>query len=159
MKLATLCYLRRNGKTLMLHRNKNPEDFQYGKYNGLGGKFKEGENPEECVIREVEEESGLIIRNPRLRGIMTFDNRKRSFHEGNTQPTWYVLVYTADDFSGELKDTKEGTLEWIANSDLLELDLYDGDKIFMQWLDSPKVFSAKFTYEGDNLVNHEVVFY
>ena len=90
MILATLCYVKRDGHTLMIHRNKRPNDIHEGKWNGLGGKFEAGESPEDCVIREVSEESGLIIRAPHLHGILTFTNFK-----GND---WYVFVYTAENF-------------------------------------------------------------
>jgi 8-oxo-dGTP diphosphatase len=159
MKLATLCYIRRGGKTLMLHRDKDPSDFQYGKYNGLGGKFEEGESPEQCITREINEEAQILIQNPKLRGIVTFDNKGRTFNEEKPQPTWYVFIYTASEFEGEPKETKAGTLEWIADSDLLNLEMYEGDKLLLKWLEQPRLFSARLIYEGDALVRHEVNFY
>lgn len=152
MILATLCYIKHNGKTLMMHRNKRPDDVHWGKYNGLGGKFAAGESPEECVVREVFEESNLRI-VPRLRGFMSFPQ----FAKGKD---WYCFLYTAEDFSGELKsDCAEGELVWVPDEKLLELPLWPGDRIFLGWLTQEKFFSAKFYYENGELVRHEVVFY
>lgn len=152
MQLATLCYLMKDNKTLMLFRNKKPNDVHEGKWNGLGGKFEKGETPEECVIREVKEESGLLIKNPKLHGIITFpmfDGKK----------DWYVFMFTVKDFEGELIDSNEGKLEWIENEKLLDLNLWEGDKIFIPWLFQEKYFSAKFIYENKKLISHNVSFY
>jgi len=105
MILATLCYIKRDGCTLMVYRNKKVNDIHEGKWNGLGGKFEAGETPEKCVIREILEESGLSIHNPKMRGLLMFPAFK-----GND---WYVFVFTANEFSGELIDSPEGRLEWI----------------------------------------------
>ena len=119
MLLATLCYLKRDGNTLMVYRNKKPNDIHQGKWNGLGGKFEAGETPEECVTREVWEESGLSIRDPKLCGLLMFPKFK-----GND---WYVFVFTADYFTGELLgDSPEGKLEWIPDEKVLE---YEGDEM------------------------------
>ncbi len=154
MKLATLCYVRdaKNLTTLMLHRVKKENDMHEGKWNGLGGKFEDGETPEECVIREVLEESGLSITNPKLQGFITFP----AFDQFED---WYVFVFTADEFTGELIDSPEGNLEWIKNDNLMDLKLWEGDKIFMGWFDSGKVFSAKFEYDKGEFVSHDVFFY
>lgn len=152
MQLATLCYIIKDNKTLMLYRNKKPNDFHEGKWNGLGGKFEKSETPEECVIREVKEESGLLIKNPKLHGIITFpmfDNIK----------DWYVFMFTVTEFTGELIDSNEGKLEWIPNEKLLELNLWDGDKYFIPWLFQEKYFSAKFIYEDKKYISHIVNFY
>lgn len=152
MQLATLCYVIDNDKTLMLHRIKKKNDIHEGKWNGLGGKFEHGETPEECVIREVKEESGLIITNPKLHGFITFpmfDGKK----------DWYVFLFTARSFEGELIDSHEGRLEWIQNDKLFDLNLWDGDEIFMRWLQQDKFFSAKFVYENGKLKEHSVNFY
>ncbi|HRP69816.1 MAG TPA: 8-oxo-dGTP diphosphatase [Turneriella sp.] len=152
MILATLCYVRSNGKTLMMHRNKRVDDVHFGKYNGLGGKFEPMESPEECVVREVFEESNLRI-TPRLKGVMTFPQ----FAKGHD---WYCFLYTADTFTGTLKDDcPEGDLVWIDNNKICDLPLWPGDKIFLSWLDSSHFFSAKFNYENGELKNHAVVFY
>ncbi len=151
MLLATLCYVRRDGKTLMVYRNKKANDIHEGKWNGLGGKFEARETPEECVQREVLEESGLVIRDPRLHGLLIFPKFK-----GND---WYVFVFTATDFSGELIDSPEGRLEWIADEKLLSLNLWESDPIFRPWIQNGVFFSAKFDYEGDKLTGYEVAFH
>jgi 8-oxo-dGTP diphosphatase len=152
MILATLCYVQTGGKTLMMHRNKRADDVHLGKYNGLGGKFEPGESPEECVVREVFEESNLRIK-PRLRGVMTFPQ----FAKGHD---WYCFLYTASEFEGDLKDDcPEGDLVWIENERVLQLPLWPGDRIFLEWLNQPKFFSAKFSYAGGELVSHSVQFY
>lgn len=152
MKLATLCYIQKDNKTLLIHRVKKENDMHMGKWNGLGGKIMPGETPEECVIREVEEESGLRIKNPNLKGFITFPAFD-GFED------WYVFVYTATEFFGKLKKSYEGILRWINNSELLTLPLWDGDKIFLKWLDYDRLFSAKFIYENGRLVEHNVIFY
>lgn len=154
MKLATLCYVidKKHNKTLMLHRVKKENDFHEGKWNGLGGKLEEGETPEECVIREVKEESGLIISQPRMRGFITFP-----LFDGKDD--WYVFVFTADNFSGELIDSNEGDLEWIPSDKLTDLNLWDGDSVFLSWLNGDKFFSAKFNYEEGKFRDYKVWFY
>ncbi|MDD2806351.1 MAG: 8-oxo-dGTP diphosphatase [Elusimicrobiales bacterium] len=149
MKLATLCYVRRRGRTLMLHRVKKPDDVHEGKWNGLGGKFEPGESPEECVIREVREESGLEIRRPKLKGVLTFpDFDKRE--------DWYVFVFTAGVFTGRLLDSPEGNLAWIPDRDLLKLNLWGGDKVFLPLLKRRGCFSGKFRYRGGRLLTYSV---
>lgn len=151
MILATLCYLKHNGKTLMVHRNKKANDIHEGKWNGLGGKFEAGETPEMCVRREVEEEAGLVIQNPRLRGLLMFPKFK-----GND---WYVFVFTATEFSGELIESPEGRLEWIEDGKLTALNLWESDRIFLPWLEQGKFFSARFEYEGDVMRGYDASFY
>ena len=133
------------------HRNKKVNDIHEGKWNGLGGKVESGESPEECVIREVLEESGLSIRNPRLCGLLMFPKFK-----GND---WYVFVFTANDFVGELIESPEGKLEWIPDENMLDLNLWKSDHIFMPWIQEGKFFSAKFEYEGDEMREYNVVFH
>lgn len=153
MKLATLCYIRRNHQTLMLHRNKKPNDMHEGKWNGLGGKFETGESPEDCIIREVFEESGLIIKNPKLHGFITFP----SFDQ---KDDWYVFIYTCNHFEGELIDSAEGHLEWIDNHKIPDLPLWEGDRIFLKWIDEHEdFFSAKFNYNDSKLEDYSVVFH
>ena len=152
MILATLCYVKHNGKTLMVHRNKKPGDIHAGKWNGLGGKFEEGESPEGCVIREVQEESGLVIQNPRLHGLLVFTNFKGT--------DWYVFVFTATEFNGELTaSSPEGRLEWVDDDNLTSLNLWESDRIFLPWIEAGKFFSAKFEYEGDKMLGHAVNFH
>ncbi len=160
MILATLCYVidNKNKKTLMLHRVKKKNDFHEGKWNGLGGKFDAGESPEECVIREVKEESGLTIINPILNGFIAFPN-----FDGKND--WHVFIFTAKNFKGKLIDSNEGNLQWIKNEELLKLNLWDGDKIFLNWVfnKTPKstknFFSAKFIYEKGKFKSYTVNFY
>jgi 8-oxo-dGTP diphosphatase len=151
MILATLCYVKRDGHTLMVYRNKKANDIHEGKWNGLGGKFEAGETPEECVIREIFEESGLSILNPKMCGLLMFPNFKEN--------DWYVFVFIATEFSGELTDSPEGNLEWIPDEKILDLKLWESDHIFMPWIREGKFFSAKFDYEGDEMRGYKVVFY
>lgn len=137
----------------MLHRTKKKDDQHQGKWNGLGGKMEPGESPEECVIREVKEESGLDIRNPRLRGILTFPSFEQQ------EEDWYVFVFTVEDFTGTLAESSEGDLAWIEDAKMGSLHTWDGDKIFIPWLDQEKFFSAKFNYANGKLVSHTVSFY
>jgi len=152
MKLATLCYVKKDGKTLMLYRNKKENDYHEGKWNGLGGKFEPGETPEECAKREVKEESGLIVKNMKLKGFITFP-----IFDG--QDDWYVFLFIIDDFEGELIDSPEGKLEWIPDEELENLNLWDGDKIFIPWLFQDKFFSAKFNYVNGKFIDYQVEFY
>ncbi len=150
--LATLCYVRSGGRTLMLHRNKKPGDVHKGKWNGLGGKLEAGESPDECVVREVREEAGLELSDPCLRGVLTFP----AFAKGED---WIVFVYTATSFTGEPGDCPEGTLEWVADAKVPELNLWEGDRLFLPWLDGPRFFSAKFVYREGKLTGHDVSFH
>lgn len=149
MKLGTLCYIEKDNKTLMLHRVKKADDIHEGNWIGLGGKIENGESPEECVIREVEEESGLVIKNPELRGILTFPQFAKD-------EDWYVFLYTASEFEGELIESNEGNLKWIDNDQVLELKMSEGDKVFLDWLRKHHMFSAKFVYENKKLVDYEM---
>ncbi len=152
MQLATLCYIKKNNRTLMIHRVKKQNDIHEGKWNGLGGKVDPGETPEECTIREVEEESGLKISNPVLKGFLTFPKFSENVD-------WYVFVYEAHEFSGEIIESDEGNLKWIENSDLTNLNLWGGDKYFFEWMKEDKLFSAKFLYEDGNLKDYNVIFH
>jgi 8-oxo-dGTP diphosphatase len=152
MKLATLCYIRHDGKTLMVHRIKKENDIHQGKWNGLGGKFEPGETPEECAIREIFEESGLVVQKSVMKGFLTFPGFK-------DEEDWYAFVFVVTDFSGELIDSPEGNLKWIDDDALLQLNLWEGDRYFMPWLDQPGFFSGKFTYKNNQLIEHSVVHY
>jgi 8-oxo-dGTP diphosphatase len=149
MKLATLCYVRRNGRTLMLHRVKKKDDVHEGKWNGLGGKFEAGESPEDCVLREIKEESGLSLRSPVLKGVLTFPG----FAHGED---WYVFVFTASEFSGKQIDSPEGELKWVPDRDLLKLNLWEGDRVFLPLLKRRGHFSGKFHYTDGRLVRWSV---
>ena len=152
MKLATLCYVRSNVKTLMIHRIKKENDMHMGKWNGLGGKFEPGETPEECAIREVFEESGLKITNPKLKGVLSFPGFAKD-------EDWYAFVFLIHEYQGDLINSPEGTLKWIDDMALMQLNLWEGDRIFIPWLDRAGFFSGKFVYQDGELVSHQVVFY
>lgn len=149
--LATLCYVQKENQTLMLHRIKKENDYHEGKWNGLGGKFEDGETPEECAIREIKEESGLDVLNPQLKGFISFPK-----FDGDND--WNVFVFIVNQFEGNLIDSPEGKLEWINNDELFNLNLWEGDKIFMKWLFEEFFFSAKFEYEEGNFKNYKVNF-
>ncbi len=152
MKLATLCYVMKDDKTLMIFRNKKENDYHEGKWNGLGGKFEPGETPEECAIRELKEETGLDVIRPHLKGFITFPLFDKV-------DDWYVFVFVIKEFEGELIDSPEGHLEWIPNEKLNDLNLWEGDRIFLPWLFEDKFFSAKFNYEEGKFTGHSVEFY
>ena len=152
MKLATLCYVMHDNKTLMLYRNKKENDYHEGKWNGLGGKFEQGETPEECAVREIREESGLIVNDPNLKGIITFP-----MFDGKDD--WYVFIFTFNGYEGELIESNEGDLSWIDDDKLTDLNLWEGDTIFIPWLYQDKFFSAKFNYEDGRYIDHEVNFH
>lgn len=136
----------------MVHRVKKENDMHYGKWNGLGGKLDPGETPEECAIREIREESGLQVTKPTLKGVLTFPAFAK-------EEDWYAFVFLVQDFEGELTESPEGDLEWIDDRQLLSLDLWEGDRIFLPWLERAGFFSAKFVYKDGRLVSHSVVFY
>ena len=152
MKLATLCYVRKDGKTLMVHRVKKAGDMHQGKWNGLGGKLNPGETPEECAVREIYEESGLRVREPLLKGLLTFP----AF---SNDEDWYAFVFVITQAEGKLIDSPEGILCWVEDEKLLELELWAGDRIFIPWLDRPGFFSGKFIYQNGALIDHSVTFY
>ena len=154
MTLCTECYIQQNGKTLMLYRNKKGNDINKNKWIGLGGKFEYGESPEDCLIREVREEAGVTLTEYRMRGVVTF------VMADNTSEPLYLFIYTASKYSGEIGDCDEGSLQWIDNDKILDLELWDGDKLFWEWmLKGDKFFSASFTYNGNSLIKHQVAFY
>ncbi|MCC8138138.1 MAG: 8-oxo-dGTP diphosphatase [Clostridiales bacterium] len=131
MKNTTLCYIERDGAYLMLHRVTKKHDINHGKWIGVGGKFEPGETPEECLLREVKEETGLTLPDYRLRGIITF------VQDGETE---YMFLYTAHSFEGELISCNEGELAWIPKQDILNLELWEGDREFLRLLDSESGF-------------------
>ena len=145
MKNTSLCYIERDGKYLMLHRTKKVNDENHDKWIGVGGKFEEGESPEECMLREVQEETGLTLTAWRYRGIVTFVSNEWSGE--------YMHLFTADGYSGALKSCDEGELEWVEKQRLLSLPIWEGDKIFLRLLDSEQpFFSLKLRYQGERLV-------
>jgi len=150
--LATLCYVKHEGRTLMIHRVKKENDIHEGKWNGLGGKFDPGETPEQCVTREMSEESGLSIRRPCLKGFLTFP-------EFDGENDWYVFVFVAREFTGELIDSPEGRLAWIKDNALLDLNLWEGDRHFLPFLEKEGFFSGRFLYRDGKLLEHEICFH
>ena len=147
--LTTLCYIEQDGKYLMMHRVKKAHDINHDKWIGVGGHFEPDETPEECLLREVREETGLILDSFRLRGIITFMSDKWQ--------TEYMFLYTADAFHGQaaLQQTEqhEGVLEWVSREKMRELPQWEGDKIFFRLMEQQEaVFSLKLRYVGDALV-------
>ena len=146
MKNTSLCYIEKDGKYLMLHRVSKTNDENSGKWIGIGGKFEEGESPEDCAVREVLEETGLTQKSLSYRGIVTFVS--------NEYGTEYMHLFHSDSFSGIIKNCDEGILEWIDKKKLYELSLWEGDKIFLELLDKNIAhFSLKLNYTGDKLVS------
>ena len=145
MRNTTLCYLEQDGQYLMLHRVKKSHDVNHGKWIGVGGKFEFQESPEDCLLREVREETGLTLKSWRYRGIVTFLY--------NDDEAEYMHLFTADGWTGTLKDCAEGELRWVPRAEVGSLNLWEGDRIFLALLarDEP-FFSLKLTYRGDDLV-------
>lgn len=142
---CTLCYLEREDSYLMLHRTKKKHDLNHDKWIGVGGKFEDKESPEECILRETQEETGLTLTDYRYRGIVTFVS--------NEAETEYMHLFTATDWTGTPIVCNEGELAWIKKKDLFSLTLWEGDKIFLKLLDqNVPFFSLKLCYEGDRLV-------
>ena len=145
VQITTLGYIETRESYLMLHRVKKEQDVNEGKWIGIGGKFEYGESPEECMIREAKEETGLAVTSMKFRGILTFICDK--------QDPEYICLYTIDGFSGQLKECDEGELLWVPKDEIFGLNLWEGDRIFFDLLqkDVP-FFSLKLCYEGDQLL-------
>lgn len=142
--MTTLCYLEKNGSYLMLHRTARKNDVNKDKWIGVGGHFEKGESPEECLLREVREETGYLLEDFRFRGIVTFCTE--------TGLCEYMCLYTSERFSGTPIQCDEGELEWVPKEELLKLKLWEGDKIFFYLLsEEVPFFSLKMRYEGDCL--------
>lgn len=145
MILSTLCYLKRDGRILLLLRDRKERDANAGKWIGIGGKFGEGESPEECLLREFREETGLTLTAYRFRGIVTFVS--------DEAPTEYMHLFTATAASGTLRDCDEGTLSWIPEEKTASLPQWEGDRVFLRLLKRGEpFFSLKLRYEGETLV-------
>ena len=145
VQMTTLGYIETRESYLMLHRVKKEQDVNEGKWIGIGGKFEYGESPEECMIREAKEETGLAVTSMKFRGILTFICDK--------QDPEYICLYTIDGFSGQLKECDEGELLWVPKDEIFGLNLWEGDRLFFDLLqkDVP-FFSLKLCYEGDQLL-------
>ena len=145
MKNTTLCYIEHNGKVLMLFRNKKKEDINEGKWIGIGGKFKENESPEECMLREVYEETGIKLAKWKYRGVVTFVSDSC---EGE-----YMHLFTAISDTDTVTECAEGELRWIDKDKILSLNMWEGDRVFLELLDKgEEFFSLKLCYEGYKLI-------
>ena len=152
MKLTTLCYIEKDDKYLMLHRVKKENDLNHDKWVGVGGKFEPDETPEECMLREVREETGLTLTKYQFRAILTFLS--------DEWETEYIHLYTASEFTGTLLECDEGNLEWIPKSEIDKLKLWEGDNIFFKLLrETEDFFSLKLRYEGEKLVETKLTQY
>ena len=152
MKLTTLCYIEKEDKYLMLHRVKKVNDINHDKWIGVGGKFEEGESPEECLLREVKEETGLTLKKFRFRGIVSF--------KSNEYENEYMHLFTATEYEGDMIECDEGELVWVPKKNIKDLKIWEGDKIFFRLLDEDcGFFSLKLRYEGEELVETEIFSY
>lgn len=166
MESATLVYLRSEGKTLMLHRGASAKadsgmekkDMHNGKYVAPGGHFKPGEMPIVCAGRELLEESGYTAHDLELIAIILFNNKGRIFADGKTRDDYQVHIFGATKYSGKLKQPKEGTLEWIADEEMINLPMWDADKIFTKWIYQDKKFRAEFRQPAGKCVEFDVDF-
>ena len=147
MKQTTLCYIDDGARYLMLHRVKKEHDASHGKWIGVGGKCEADESPDECMLREVKEETGVEITRWHYRGIVTFIS--------DMWPNEYMHLFTATAWRGEpdMSIDNEGTLAWIPKTDLMALNLWEGDKIFLRLLldETQPFFSLKLVYEQDEM--------
>lgn len=156
MKKTTLCYIQKDDSYLMLHRTKKKDDINEGKWIGIGGKFLPGESEEGCLIREAKEETGLTLLNYELKGIVTFLSDIYDDEE--------MYLYTCDKFVGQLTDCNEGELKWIKKEDIFNLNLWEGDKIFLKLLfDNQPYFTLCLKYKKDMLTeailnNQNIIF-
>jgi len=148
IKQTTLCYIENGGAYLMLHRIKKENDENHDKWIGLGGKIEAGESPYDCVLREVYEEAGIKLENPKYRGLVVFVSDEYG--------TEYMHLFSATEYEGEIKkDCDEGVLEFVDKAKIAELPLWEGDKIFLKLLDTEdKFFTLKLEYKGEALIKH-----
>ncbi|WP_438831339.1 NUDIX hydrolase [Streptococcus pluranimalium] len=155
-KLATICYIDNGKELLLMHRNKKENDVHEGKWISVGGKLEAGESPEECAVREIFEETHLKVKQMDFKGMITFPN----FTPGHD---WYTYVFKVTAFEGELisdDESREGTLEWVPYSKVLEKPTWEGDYQMFKWiLEDVPFFSAKFTYQENRLIDQKVTFY
>ena len=146
MNFTTLCYIEKENKYLMLHRTSKKKDGNKDKWIGVGGHFEKGESPEDCLLREVKEETGLELTSYQFRGIVTFIS--------DEWPDEYMCLYTADRYMGDIRNCDEGELVWVEKEKIMDLNIWEGDKIFLKLLtENQPFFSLKLEYKGDKLVN------
>lgn len=146
MKQTTLCYLERNDQYLMLYRNKKANDVNEGKWVGVGGKFEDNETPEQCMLREVYEETGLKVTQWSYRGIVSFIS--------DIWPDEEMHLFVCTQWDGQQKECDEGELRWISKRDLLEITMWEGDKIFLKMIEQEMpFFHLELSYQGDVLVS------
>ncbi len=149
MILSTLCYIEKDGQYLMLHRTKKKNDLNKDKWLGIGGKFEEGESPEECIVRETREETGLILKDYKLHCIVTYVS--------TNWETEYMYVFTSKEFEGNLIECNEGDLQWVDKDKVACLNTWEGDKIFLNKIQNGDgFFTIKFEYDGDKLLRYDV---
>jgi len=149
--ITTLCYLEKDNKYLMLHRNKKEIDINKGKWLGVGGKLENGETPEECLRREVREETGYELNSFEYRGLVIFNY--------NADEPLFMYLYTSSDFNGVEKECDEGDLKWISKDEVLELRLWEGDRIFLKLLfENSPFFYLTLDYENDDLIGSKLEF-
>ena len=153
MTITTLCYIENNNQYLMLHRTKKPNDMNEGKWIGVGGHVERDESPEECLVREVREETGLTLTAYKFRGLITFVNSKCESE--------LMCVFTADGYTGELITCNEGELRWVDKTQVPNLPTWEGDRVFLDLLlsNEERFFSIKLQYEGDQLVEKKINLY
>lgn len=146
-KLTTLCYLEKNDSYLLLHRIKKQNDINKDKWIGVGGHFEDFESPDECLVREVFEETGLKLNSYQFRGIVTFVS-----HDSGEKMYEYMCLYTSSDFSGTMIDCDEGKLEWVKKADMKKLNFWEGDYIFLNLIEKNEpFFSLKLEYKNGSL--------
>ena len=152
MKMTTLCYIENNDCYLMLHRTKKKKDVNKDKWIGVGGHAEGNETPQECLLREVKEETGLLLTSYKFRGLITFISDE---YEAEM-----MCLFTADGYTGELITCDEGELEWVKKSDVPQLPTWEGDAQFLKLLleDEKRFFAMKLRYEGERLVEKSVEF-
>lgn len=148
MILTTMCYIQKDHQTLLLHRIKKEKDINAGKWIGVGGKFEAGESEEECMKREIFEETGLVAHQLQLHGFVSFPG----LYYGEDE---MMFVYTCHDFSGEIHECNEGNLEWIDNDQISSLPMWEGDYHFFEWLQDDDIHSAKIVYENDKVIEYQ----
>ncbi len=150
MKNTSVCYIEKDGKYLLLHRTKKKNDYNHGKWIGIGGKFEPGETPEQCALREVFEETGLTLKSYKYCGIVEFVS---DIYENE-----YMHVFNSKHFEGEITECDEGELGWIDKAKLNLIPMWEGDKIFLEKVATDcKFFRLRLVYKGDSLVSHEFI--